>query len=83
VVHRFEVPATPGLHRASWDLRLDDAGARAAGPGNREQPGGGRGAIRRGPPVAPGRYRATLGRQGGAAVEPVGEPQAFSVVRLG
>jgi photosystem II stability/assembly factor-like uncharacterized protein len=42
----------------------------------------GRGGAPQGPPAAPGRYRATLGRQVGDAVTPIGEPVTFQVVPL-
>lgn len=88
LVHRFDLPGTPGLHRTSWDLRVDDGGGRSTGRDDPEVTTGGRGGtgrgnVPRGVPVAPGRYRATLGLQGGAAVTPIGDPQTFSVVRLG
>jgi hypothetical protein len=44
--------------------------------------GGGRGGPPPAPLVAPGRYRATLGRQSGDTVTPIGSAQTFQVVAL-
>ena len=60
--------------------RGDDAGAQAAAQPP-PQAGGGRGQPQ-GALVAPGRYRAQLGRQVGADVTPLGAPQAFTVVAV-
>jgi len=60
------------------------AGGTAGGePGADPQPqaAGGRGGPQ-GPLVAPGRYRATLGRQSGETVTPIGNAQSFQVVAL-
>jgi len=43
---------------------------------------GGRGGPPQGPPVGPGRYRATLGRLVGETLTAIGEPQTFQVVPL-
>ena len=43
---------------------------------------GGRGGAPQGPPAAPGRYRATLGRLVGDTLTALGEPQTFHVVPL-
>ena len=43
---------------------------------------GGRGGPPQGPPAAPGRYRATLGRLVGDVVTPIGEPQTFQILPL-
>jgi photosystem II stability/assembly factor-like uncharacterized protein len=126
-IRRLDLPKTPGLNRATWNLRAEPAqpegrgaggrgaaggaaggrggaagtatgagaavgagaaGAGAAGgagggePGADPQPqGGGRGGPQ-GPLVAAGRYRATLGRQSGDTVTPIGSPQSFQVVAL-
>ena len=95
-VRRFDVPKTAGLNRATWNLRADAPPAEgrgggrggdpgdAAGGGEQQQagPGGGRGGPPQGPLVSPGRYRATLGRQSGETVTPVGAAQSFQVVAL-
>lgn len=62
----------------------DAAEARAGGGGDQEPPAFGfsRGGPPQGPPVAPGRYRATLATVAGDKVTPAGEAQAFSVVPL-
>ncbi len=72
-----------GIHRANWDLCTDGSGAAPAGRGFGGGGGGnscqsrGLGAL-----VAPGRYTATLGKQVGDTVTPVGTPQSFQVVAL-
>jgi len=95
-VRRFDVPKTAGLNRATWNLRADAPPAEGrgggrggdpgdpAGGGEQQQagPGGGRGGPPQGPLVSPGRYRATLGRQSGETVTPVGAAQSFQVVAL-
>jgi photosystem II stability/assembly factor-like uncharacterized protein len=62
-----------------------DAADNPAGGGEQQQAGpasGGRGGPPQGPLVAPGRYRATLGRQSGDTVTPLGNNQTFQVVGL-
>lgn len=94
-VRRLDVPKTAGIQRATWNLRAELPAAEgrgggrgtegAAGAGNQPaaQGFGGRGGPPQGPPVVPGRYRATLGRQSGDTVTPLGQPQTFLVVPLG
>ncbi|HET9013329.1 MAG TPA: hypothetical protein VFN38_16005, partial [Gemmatimonadaceae bacterium] len=91
-VRRLELAREPGVHRVAWDLRGEvppaaPGGAAAAGRGGR---GGetleaaqffGRG-RQGGPPSAPGRYRATLGKLTGDTVTPIGQPQTFLIVPL-
>jgi hypothetical protein len=61
-------------------------GAGAEGGDDQEQPaaafGGGRGGPPQGPVVAPGRYRAAIGRLEGDKFTPVGDAQAFQVIPL-
>jgi hypothetical protein len=90
-VRRLELAREPGVHRVAWDLRGEvppaaPGGAAAAGRGG----GGetleaaqffGRG-RQGGPPSAPGRYRATLGKLTGDTVTPIGQPQTFLIVPL-
>jgi hypothetical protein len=97
-VRRLDLPKTTGLHRATWNLRADPAAPEGRGAGGRggaapgaagggepaadpQPPGGGRGG-QQGPLVVPGRYRATLGRQVGDTVTPIGSAQSFQVVPL-
>ena len=95
-VRRIDLSGAPGLHRTTWDLRGEPPqgegrggrggrGAGAAGDAT-DQPAaqgpGGRGAAPLGPLVAPGRYRATLGRQNGDTVTAIGTAQSFQVVAL-
>ena len=95
-VRRFDVPKTAGLNRATWNLRADAPPAEGRGGGRGGDPGdpagggeqqqagqgGGRGGPPQGPLVSPGRYRATLGRQSGETVTPIGAAQSFQVVAL-
>jgi hypothetical protein len=89
-VRRLEVPKTAGLHRVAWNLTSDPP-ARGQGGGRGGRGGAddpdvpafqGRGGAPQGPPVASGRYRATLAKLAGESVTPIGEPQSFSVVPL-
>jgi photosystem II stability/assembly factor-like uncharacterized protein len=88
-VRRIDLDGAPGLRRAAWDLRREppaqgDQEQGAAGRGGQRGQGGGRGFGRgaQGALVEPGRYRATLGRLSGDIVTPIGEPQAFGVIRI-
>ena len=90
-IRRLRAPAEPGVHRIAWDLTGEPPapqGSRGAGAGRggvddqEEVPTLGRGRGQSGPPVAPGRYRATLARVSGDTVTPIGDPQAFTVVPL-
>ncbi|HTM25255.1 MAG TPA: hypothetical protein VL225_08680 [Vicinamibacterales bacterium] len=83
-VRRLDLDKTSGLRRIAWNLRAEapplnpaDAQAGRGGFG-----GGGRGGPPQGPVVAPGRYRATLGRVAGDKVTPLGGPQSFSVLPI-
>jgi hypothetical protein len=61
------------------------SGRGAAGGDDEDQPPagfGGRGSVPQGPLVAPGRYRAAIGRLEGETFTPVGESQAFQVIPL-
>jgi hypothetical protein len=78
-IRRMDVEKTVGLKRVAWNLRGEPTA-------NQTQTGrggfGGRGGVPLGPLVAPGRYRATLGKLVGDTVAPLGQPQSFSVVQL-
>jgi photosystem II stability/assembly factor-like uncharacterized protein len=86
-VRRLDVDGTPGVRRATWNLRANapaqnqgqGAAGRGGGGGQQGGRGGGRG-QQGGPLVEPGRYRATLGKMSGDIVTPIGQPQAFGVV---
>ena len=80
-VRRLDLDKSAGLRRVAWNLRGDPpapASGTAGGPG---QAAGGFGGFGRGqvPPVAAGRYRATLGTLVGDKVTPIGGPQSFQV----
>jgi hypothetical protein len=80
-VRRLEVEKQPGLRRVAWNLRGDPP----AGGSNQPQGrgfGGGRGGPPQGPLVAPGRYRATLGKLVGDTVTTIGPSQSFTVVQI-
>jgi len=80
-----------GLRRVAWNLRAEvpEGAGRAGGAGEAGRAGaagsaqgGGRGGPPQGPLVAPGRYRAQLGKQVGNDVTALGQPQSFLVVPL-
>ncbi|HET9262405.1 MAG TPA: hypothetical protein VFO14_05135 [Vicinamibacterales bacterium] len=95
-VRRFEVPKEPGIQRAAWNLtaeppreteetpqgRAGQAGRGGDQAGRGGGRGSGRGGTPQGPPVPPGRYRATLGRHAGETFTPLGDPQTFMVVAV-
>ncbi len=86
-VRRIDLAKDPGVHRIAWDLRGEappSQGARGGrGAGENPPEGGGFGRGRQnGPPAAPGRYKATIGKLSGDTVTPIGQPQSFLVVPL-
>jgi hypothetical protein len=96
-VRRLDLAGQPGVQRVVWNLRGEaPAGGGRGGRGvapprqadaddeqEQEPPVfGGRGGPPQGPAVAPGRYRATLGRMAGDVVTPIGDAQTFQVLPL-
>jgi photosystem II stability/assembly factor-like uncharacterized protein len=83
-VRRLDLDKAAGLRRIAWNLRTDPPPVNPAdqGRGFGGGGGGGRGGANLGTPVAPGRYRATIGRLAGDKVTPIGQPQAFSVLPI-
>ena len=96
-VRRLDVPKAAGINRVTWNLRGEaPAGGGRGGRGGGEGRGGaeagggddpqptvaGRGGPQA-PLVAPGRYRAALGRLSGDTLTTIGQPQSFLVVPLG
>ena len=77
-VRTLDVDQAAGLHRVNWDLKGD---APAGAPAGR-QGGGGFGGRAGGPAVSAGRYTATLNKQVGETLTPIGKPQSFQVVPL-
>ena len=75
----MEIDKQPGLRRVAWNLRSDPAPNANQGQGRGF---GGRGGPPQGPLVAPGRYRAVLGKLVGDTVTPIGSPQSFTVVQI-
>jgi photosystem II stability/assembly factor-like uncharacterized protein len=72
-----------GGRGAAGGGRGGEAGDPAGGGEQQQGQGfGGRGGPPQGPLVGPGRYRATLGRQSGETVTPIGPAQSFQVVTL-
>jgi photosystem II stability/assembly factor-like uncharacterized protein len=90
-IRRIELSKEPGVHRVAWDLR-GEAPAAQGGRGGRAGAGGaddqeaaqafGRGGRAGGPPVATGRYRATIGKLTGDTFTAIGQPQSFGVIAL-
>jgi hypothetical protein len=79
---RAEAPAE-GPGRAGQTGGAGRAGGdEQAGRGGPGAQGGGRGGPPQGPLVAPGRYRAQLGKQVGNDVTALGQSQTFLVVPL-
>ena len=86
-VRRLDVPETPGINRATWNLRGEAAGgapggARAGGAGAGGGGGGGRGGGAGGAAVQPGRFTAQLGKLADDKVTPIGKAQSVQVVPL-
>jgi photosystem II stability/assembly factor-like uncharacterized protein len=78
-IRRMEIDKAPGLRRVAWNLRGDPvAGAPQGGRGG----GGFGGRGNQGTLVAAGRYTATLAKQVGETVTPVGQPQVFRVIPI-
>jgi hypothetical protein len=77
-LRRLDLDKTPGLRRFTWNLRTD-----APPPGAAQQGFGGfgRGGLQ-GTPVAPGRYRAAIGRLNGDKIAPYGQPVPFNVIPI-
>jgi hypothetical protein len=89
-VRRLDLSKESGVHRIAWDLRGEPppqtgrgGGGTAATDAAQEavQASGGRG-RQSGPPVASGRYRATIGKLSGETVTAIGQPQSFRVIPL-
>jgi len=83
LVRELELDSSVGLQRVNWDLRGEAPEASEGGAG---QGGGGfqraGGRVRRGPPVEPGRFVATLGWKVGEDIVEVGEARSFHVVKV-
>ncbi len=93
-VRRMDLPGDVGLRRVAWNLRADPPPAAGDAAGREGRGGGagvepqlaaavsGRGGPVQGPPVQPGRYRATIAKEVGGTVTPIGQAQTFAVVPL-
>ena len=81
-VRRMELENAVGLRRVAWNLRSDPTASANNAQTGRGGGFGGRGGPPQGPLVAPGRYRATLGRQVGDTVTALGTAQSFTVVQI-
>jgi hypothetical protein len=85
-IRKIEVDKTAGLRRVAWNLRGEPAtgqnqGGRGGGGGG-QGGAGGRGGAAQGPLVAPGTYRATLQRQVGDQLTPIGPSRTFRVIQI-
>ena len=79
-IRRLDLDKSSGLRRIAWNLRGE---APPPGQGGQQGFGGGGGrGGNQGPPVAAGRYRATIARVAGDKVTPVGQPVSFSVLPI-
>jgi hypothetical protein len=79
---RAEAPAQPEAPGREGRAGQAGAAGRAGGEEQTGRAGGGRGGPPLGPLVAPGRYRAQLGKLSGNDVTPLGQLQTFMVVPL-
>jgi photosystem II stability/assembly factor-like uncharacterized protein len=83
-IRRVDVDRSVGLHRATWNFRVDPVAPAAASGGGANPaapPVAGRGTLAV-PLAVAGRYRATLGTVAGETVTPIGPPQPFMVVQI-
>jgi hypothetical protein len=82
-VRRLDLDRSVGLRRVAWNLRGDPPAPVSGAGGGAGQAAGGAAGFGRGqmmvPPVAAGRYRATLGSLVGDKVTPIGAAQSFQV----
>ena len=76
----MEIDKTAGLQARRVEPASRPVGRGPSG-GRGRWPGGFGGRGNQGALVTPGRYRATLGRQVGETVTPLGQPQVFQVVQ--
>jgi photosystem II stability/assembly factor-like uncharacterized protein len=94
-VRQMEVNGAAGIRRVAWNLNEDAApapppaagdpagrGAGRGGGGGGGGRGGRGGGAPQGPPVAQGRYTATLGKMVGETFTPIGPAQSFAVLPL-
>jgi photosystem II stability/assembly factor-like uncharacterized protein len=79
-IRRLDLDKASGLRRIAWNLR-GEAPVSPAGGQQGFGGGGGRGGNQA-PLVAPGRYRASIGRLAGDKLTPAGQPQSFSVLPI-
>ncbi|HET7695273.1 MAG TPA: hypothetical protein VFK57_06155 [Vicinamibacterales bacterium] len=80
-IRRLDLDKTSGLRRIAWNLRTDPQPGNPADQGRGGGGGFGRG-VNQGTPVAPGRYRATIGRLAGDKLSAIGQPVFFSVLPI-
>ena len=85
-VRRLDLDKASGLRRIAWNLRTDPPPANPAdqGRGGGGFGGGGFGGRggNQGTLVAPGRYRATIGKLAGDKVTAMGQPVVFNVLPI-
>jgi photosystem II stability/assembly factor-like uncharacterized protein len=80
-VRRLDLDKATGLRRIAWNLRTDPQPGNPADQGRGGGAFGGRGGNQ-GTVVAPGRYRATIGRLAADKVSAIGQPVYFSVLPI-
>jgi hypothetical protein len=80
-VRRFNAPATEGINRVAWDLKLQ-APDPVTGPVYQIDPDWPFGSPPIAPYAAPGTYRVSFATRIDGAFTPIGEPQSFQVVAI-
>ncbi len=78
VVRRIVGPASQGLHRVAWDMRLERPDAVDL---NDSPPAYGEAVLA--PLALPGSYTVELAIRRSGALTPIGEPQSFSLIPMG
>jgi hypothetical protein len=80
-IRRFTAPATSGINRAAWDLKLQ-APNPVIGPPYAPDPDWPFGNPPAAPYVAPGTYSASFATRIDGVFTPIGQPQTFQVVAI-
>ncbi|HKY99486.1 MAG TPA: hypothetical protein VJL35_16660 [Gemmatimonadaceae bacterium] len=80
-IRRFNAPATEGINRVAWDLKLQSPEP-VTGPPYQVDPDWPFGGPPAAPYAAPGTYRVSFATRVNGVFTPIGEPQNFQVVAL-
>ena len=80
-IRRFSAPASAGINRVAWDLKLQ-APDPVTGPPYQVDPDWPFGNPPVAPYAAPGTYRVSFATRIDGAFTPIGEPQTFQVVAI-